>query len=158
MIRVARLDRLQNEGIPGRMPVTSCQPSIFNLLQGGIPMNSKEYYHLWHEFISIPHGVLQLKISPSAKILFGILWNILQYENQIIELWLGSKSGLFNFPTSRKFLAKKMDCSKQGITQMLKILKNNGLIQFEEYPPHPDTGKKPRRIILTIPEMEENND
>ena len=35
MIRVARLDRLQNEGIPGRMPLTSCQPSIFNLLTGG---------------------------------------------------------------------------------------------------------------------------
>ena len=43
MIRVARPDQLQNEGILGRMPVTSCQPSIFNLLQGGIPDMSVSY-------------------------------------------------------------------------------------------------------------------
>jgi len=43
MIRVARPGQLQNEGIPGRMPVTSCQPSIFNLLQGGIPTMSIKF-------------------------------------------------------------------------------------------------------------------
>ena len=43
MIRVARPGQLQNEGIPGRMPLTSCQPSIFNLLQGGIPTMSISY-------------------------------------------------------------------------------------------------------------------
>jgi hypothetical protein len=72
------------------MPVTSCQPSIFNLLQGGIPDMSLQQEDGTWPGIYICGWVLESKnVSADAKIIYGLIASVFEgfdQNKQIVKI------------------------------------------------------------------------
>lgn len=100
-------------------------------------MDNKKFRHTKNPYLQskgafIFDEVLQMGIPPSAKILYGLLCTCKDFNKDGVAI-------------TRKAMAQFTNLSKQRITDLIKILKDNNLIEINGYETFGD-GSKLRRI------------